>query len=148
VTPDVPAACGRDLLIVDDDLEQAKLFEVLLAELGRGHRCHHAGSGAAALRFLRLEAPHENAPRPDLIILDVNMPEQDGCDTLQTIKSDPNLRSIPVIMFSASLHETDILRCYTQHANAYVQKPVDLEAGLSVVRQIEAFWFHTVQLPA
>lgn len=141
-------ARARDLLIVDDDLNQAKIFELLLADLRQGHRCHHASTGAAALRFLTHETPHENAPRPDLIILDLNMPGEDGCHTLQAIKSDPRLRSIPVIMFSASAHEADILGCYNQYANAYVQKPVDLETSLSVVQQIETFWFHTVRLPA
>jgi CheY-like chemotaxis protein len=139
---------SRNLLIVDDDVNQAKLFGLLLADLGHAHVCHHASSGAAALAFLRRKSPHENAPRPDLIILDVNMPGEDGCETLQTIKSDPELRCIPVIMFTSSPHDADVVRCYTQFANAYVQKPVDLDATLSVVRQIESFWFHTARLLA
>jgi CheY-like chemotaxis protein len=139
---------GRNLLIVDDDGNQARLFELLLADLCHEHKCHHASSGAAALAFLRRKTPHENAPRPDLIILDVHMPGEDGCDTLQIIKSDPELRCIPIIVFSASLDEADMIRSYTQHANAYVRKPLDLESSLCIVRQIESFWFHTARLPA
>lgn len=143
----VPAST-RDLLIIDDDANQAKLFAFLLADVGHGHRCHHAISSAAALAFLRRQVPHENAPRPDLIILDLNMPGEDGCDALQIIKTDPELRNIPVIMFSASVDDRDVARCYDQHANAYIVKPVDLDTGLSVVRQIESFWFHTARLAA
>lgn len=76
------------------------------------------------------------------------MPGEDGCDTLRAIKSDPELRFIPVIMFSASADYRDVVRCYDQHANAYIHKPVDLETSLSVVRQIERFWFDTACLPA
>lgn len=136
------------MLIVDDDPDQAKLFELLLAQLGHAHKCHHVISGAAALAFLKREYPHENAPRPDLIILDVNMPGEDGCETLGSIKSDPEIRCIPVIMFTSSPQNSDVVRCYTQFANAYVQKPVDLDTSLSVVRKIESFWFHTARLPA
>jgi len=137
----------RDLLIVDDDIDQAKLFEILLVDLGFDHRCHYAGSGSAAVAFLRKDPPYEDAPRPDLIILDVNMPGLDGCDTLRLIKSDPRLRCIPVVMFSASTNDDDMVRCYKQHANAYVRKPSDLESSLAVVRQIERFWFGTARLP-
>ena len=76
------------------------------------------------------------------------MPGEDGCDTLQIIKSDPELRCIPAIMFSASLDDADVVRSYIQHANAYVRKPVDLDSSLCIVRQIESFWFQTVCLPA
>jgi len=138
----------RNLLVVDDDENQARLFRLMLADLGHPHKCHNATSGAAALAFLARKTPHENAPRPDLIILDVNMPGEDGCATLQIIKSDPEMQSIPVIVFSASLDDADMLRSYTQHANAYVRKPVDFESSLHVVRQIESFWFHTARLPA
>ena len=139
---------GRNLLIVDDDMKQAKLLEHLLAELGHNHKCFYADSGPAALEFLRRETPHENAPRPDLILLDVNMPGSNGCDTLRLIKDDPSLRCIPVIMFSASVDHLDVTRCYEQHANAYIRKPLDLEANLSLVQKIEKFWFHTARLPA
>ena len=139
---------GRNLLIVDDDVKQAKLFEHLLAELGRHHKCFHAETVSKALDFLRRQRPHENAPRPDLILLDVNMPGKDGCDTLRLIKADPNLRCIPGIMFSASVDYRDVTRCYEQHANAYIRKPLDLDTSLMVVQKIEKFWFHTARLPA
>ena len=76
------------------------------------------------------------------------MPGEDGCDTLQIIKGDPELRCIPVIMFSASLDDEDVVRSYTHYANAYVRKPTDLNSSLCIVRQIESFWFHTARLPA
>ena len=140
-------ASDRNLLIVDDDVTQARLFEHLLADVACAHKCHFVKCGAAALAFLRRNPPHENAPRPDLIILDLNMPGEDGCDILQIIKSDPELRCIPVIMFSASLDDADVVRSYAHYANAYVRKPADLNSSSRIVRQIESFWFHTARLP-
>ncbi len=137
----------RDLLIVDDDFTQARLFELLMETLDLRHRLHHAPSGKQALDFLRNKPPYENARRVDLIILDVNLPGMDGCAVLREIKSDPELRCIPVIMFSLGFGPEDFERCYSEHANACVRKPVDYENGLRVVRQIEDFWFHTAQLP-
>jgi CheY-like chemotaxis protein len=141
-----PNRRSRDLLIIDDDVAQAYLFERLLNELGLAHKCHHAADGRQALDFLRRCHPYENAPRPELIILDIHMPGIDGCAVLGEIKRDSNLRCIPVIMFSLAGAE-EIDACYCEHANAYIRKPADYEGTLHVVRQIERFWFHTVQLP-
>ena len=138
---------ARDLLIVDDDASQARLFEHVLRQLGLPHRCHHSLSGTKALQFLRRQSEYSDAPRPELIILDVNMPDMDGCAVLREIKSDSNLRRIPVVMFSGGSNDDEIRRCYREHANAYVQKPVDFEANVCVVRAIERFWFDTVALP-
>jgi CheY-like chemotaxis protein len=136
----------RDLLIVDDDPAQADIFERLLREVGLEHRCYYAPSGNDALEFLRRRSPFQNAPRPDLIILDLNMPGMDGCDVLREIKVDADLRCIPVIIFSATTSVEDLTRCYNESANACIQKPGDFEGGLQVVREIERFWFHTAVL--
>lgn len=141
-----PIGRTRNLLIVDDDLAQAYLFEQLLSEIGPAHTCQCAASGAQALHFLRRRHPYENAPRPELIILDVHMPGIDGCEVLREIKGDPDLCCIPVIMFSlGGTNEFD--DCYRDQANACVQKPVDLDGTVRVVREIEKFWCQTVQLP-
>jgi CheY-like chemotaxis protein len=138
----------RDLLIIDDDAAQVMLFRCLLRELGYEHQCHHVTSGTEALDFLRVKHPYQNAPRPDLIILDVNMPGMNGCEVLSMIKSDPDLSSIPVVMFSVGLSQAEINRCYEQHANAYLQKPLDYHSNLSLINDLEQFWFHTARLPA
>jgi CheY-like chemotaxis protein len=98
--------------------------------------------------MLRREPPHDDAPRPDLIILDIDMPGEDGCDLLRVMKGDPEFRCIPVIMFSAALNDAEVDRCYTQRANACVRKPDSVDGGLRVVRQIESFWLNTARLPA
>ena len=138
---------SRDLLIVDDDHAQARLFELLLEKLGLPHRCHHAVSGRQALDFLHRKGAYECAPQPHLVILDVNMPGMDGYDVLRQIKSDPQLRCIPVIMFSLESCDGVFERCYSEHANACIRKPGDYESTLRVVRELEHFWFHTVHLP-
>jgi CheY-like chemotaxis protein len=138
---------ARDLLIIDDDTGQVRLFQALLTELALPHRCHHALTGADALRFLRRESIYRSAPRPELIVLDINMPGMDGCAVLEKIKEDPNLRVIPVIMFSLGTGEDEVEVCYRQQANAYIQKPQDYETSLRVVREIDQFWFHTATLP-
>jgi two-component system, chemotaxis family, response regulator Rcp1 len=137
----------RDLLIVDDDPVQINLFRHFLEEVGCKHRCHAIANGTEALQFLRKRGPYRNAPRPELIVLDINMPGMNGCEVLTQIKRDPDLCSIPVIMFSAGVREEDLRRCYTAGANAYVQKPSDYEATLKVVEQIDRFWFHIAILP-
>ena len=138
---------ARDLLIVDDDPSQARLFEILLEDLGLQHRCFHAQSGEEALSFLRRQAPYVDAPRPELIVLDLNMPGMHGCDLLREIKRDAHLRRIPVIMFSSTASEREFAGCYNDNANACIQKPADYEASLEVVRGLERFWFHTARLP-
>jgi chemotaxis family two-component system response regulator Rcp1 len=100
-----------------------------------------------ALAFLRREGKHAGAPRPDLIILDLNMPRKDGREVLAEIKSDPGLRPIPVVILSASTAEADIVDSYNLHANCYIAKPVDLDQFLGVMKSIEDFWLTTVTLP-
>jgi two-component system, chemotaxis family, response regulator Rcp1 len=137
----------RNLLIVDDDLSQLRLFEILLEDLGLPHRCFHAPDGPDALKFLRRHPPYQDALRPELIVLDVNMPGMNGCDLLREIKRDPGLKTIPVVMFSSTKNDRDFTSCYEANANACIQKPSDYESSLRVVRILENFWFRTAQLP-
>ncbi|MFL6450240.1 MAG: response regulator [Bryobacteraceae bacterium] len=137
----------RHLLIVDDDVAQVSLFRCLLRELGYDHRCHHVASGGQALDFLRGKHPYEDAPRPDLIILDVNMPGMNGCEVLSKIKSDPAFSSIPVVMFSVGISQAEINHCYAHHANAYVQKPLDYHSNLCLINELQQFWFQIARLP-
>ncbi len=130
------------ILIVDDDPAAAHLLRTVLKSLQRPHEEHFARDGVEALHFLRSRG------RPDLVLLDMSMPNLDGLETLSAIKSDPALRSIPVIMFSSASSPQDVRRCYEAHANCYVLKPTDLDRSAAFVRAIEAFWIDFAHLPS
>ena len=136
-----------DLLIVDDDPGQLRLMQILLGELGLGHRCYYTSNGPKALDFLHRRAPLEEAPRPHLILLDLNMPGMNGCEVLRQIKSDPELCAIPVIILSSSQAESDVDACYREHANAYIHKPADLASNLGLLREIDRFWAECALVP-
>ena len=136
-----------DLLIVDDDLGQQRLFNTLLAELGLQHRCHYVLSGNMALDFLGRVAPFEDAPRPHLILLDLNLPGMNGYEVLRHIKSDLKYRAIPIVVLSSSPAVKDIDACYREYANAYVQKPTDLDGNIKLLRDIDRFWTTCALLP-
>lgn len=136
-----------DLLIVDDDPSQLHLTQILMRDLGLSHRCHYVSNGQDALDFLCRNSPFESAPRPDLILLDLNMPGMHGCQVLQIVKSDVRFNTIPVIVLSNSENATDITACYSQHANAYIRKPLDLESNLQILKNINEFWTRTARLP-
>jgi CheY-like chemotaxis protein len=108
---------------------------------------HVATDGEVAMAFLRRQGPYADAPRPDLILLDLNMPRMDGREVLREVKADPSLKAIPVVVLTTSAAEADILKSYELHANAYVTKPVAFDAFLSAVRGIEDFWLALVHLP-
>ena len=108
---------------------------------------HHVWNGEQALEFLARTGEYADAPRPDIMLLDLNMPKMDGRAVLAQIKSDPQLMTIPVVVLTTSEAEEDILRSYELHANCYVQKPVDLEKFMSIVGLIENFWLSAVRLP-
>ncbi len=126
-----------DVLLAQEALEQARLLNTL----------HVVSDGVEAMQFLRREAPYNDAVRPDLILLDLNLPRKDGREVLQEIKNDPVLKRIPVVVLTTSKAEEDILNAYGLHANCYVSKPVDFEQFTNVVRAIESFWFSVVLLP-
>jgi len=136
-----------NLLVVDDDVGQVILLRNLFKILGLPHECHHVVNGSLALQFLRLQPPYENAPRPQLILLDLNLPGKSGHEVLQEIKLDPVLRSIPVIVLSTSRRTEDIVASYDHHANAFISKPSDLPEAIEVISAIDRFWLETAELP-
>jgi CheY-like chemotaxis protein len=145
ITLDQNAAIN--LLLVEDDPGDVLMTREALSEAKVVHNLHVVDNGEAALAFLRQEAPYEDAPRPDLIFLDLNLPRLDGREVLATVKSDPALRRIPLVILTTSNSDDDILHSYDLHANAYVTKPVDLASFLEAVRQVDNFFLTVAQLP-
>jgi two-component system, chemotaxis family, response regulator Rcp1 len=136
-----------DILLVDDDESDVLLTR---KSLEHGKVCnvlHVAKDGVEALAYLRRKNDFAGAPRPGLILLDLNMPRKDGREVLAEIKSDPDLRSIPVVVLTTSDSEQDIADMYDLHANCYVTKPVDLAQFMRIVKEIKQFWFSVVELP-
>ncbi|WP_030543406.1 response regulator [Streptomyces albus] len=135
-----------EVLLVEDDpgdvLMTREAFEDKI-----GNTLHVVQDGEEALDFLYQRGAHAGAPRPDLILLDLNLPKYDGRQVLEQIKSDSELSTIPVVVLTTSAAEEDILRSYKLHANAYVTKPVDLDAFISAIRQIDEFFLTVVRLP-
>lgn len=136
------------ILVVDDDRAGARVLQEVMKNLHRPHELHFVWDGAEALDFLNCRGAYPDAPRPNLILLDVNMPHLSGLDTLSAIKSDPDLCVIPVIMLSTSNSPNDVRRSYQAHANGYVQKPTNLERATRLFQAVESFWMDFVLLPA
>ena len=136
-----------DVLVVDDDPGDVMIIEEALATHGIGSTLHVVADGVHAMEFLRREGVHARAPRPQLVLLDLNMPRKSGREVLEELAEDADLASIPVVVFTTSASDEDILCSYDLHANAYVTKPVDFTAFEDVVCQIERFYGQTVQLP-
>jgi CheY-like chemotaxis protein len=136
-----------DVLLVEDDPGDVVLIKEAF-EFNKVHNAlHHVSDGVEALDFLNRRNGHEKAPRPDLILLDLNLPRKDGREVLEEIKADQDLRTIPVVVLTTSEAEEDILRSYHLHANAYVTKPVDFDRFIEVVRLIDDFFVTVVKLP-
>lgn len=135
------------ILLVDDNEGDVLLTREALAEAKIVNRISVAYDGVQALRFLKKEPPFMEQESPDLILLDINLPRMDGTEVLGIIKSDPELKRIPVIMLTTSSSEKDIFTSYDNYANCYITKPVDLERFMDVVRTIEDFWISIVKLP-
>jgi|SRR5579884_3089333 len=135
------------VLLVEDNPADARLTREALAEGNVASELSIVADGVEAVRFLRREGSYAHAPRPDLILLDLNLPRKSGREVLQEIKQDPDLRRIPVMVLTTSKAEEDLERAYSLHANCYIRKPVDLDEFLEVVRCIEHFWFTIVTLP-
>jgi len=136
-----------NVLLVEDDPGDVLITREAFAENKIRNHLSVVTDGVKALQFLRREADYATAPRPDLILLDLNLPRMDGHEVLAKIKSDANLQRIPVVVLTTSDAEEDVLRSYDLHANAYVTKPVDFERFLGVVRQIDDFFVSVVKLP-
>jgi CheY-like chemotaxis protein len=136
-----------EILVVDDNEGDILLTEEVLREGKILNRVSVARDGVEALAFLRREGAHAGAARPDLILLDLNLPRKDGRELLADIKADPALRRIPVVILTTSKAEEDVLKTYDLHANCYLTKPVGLDEFIGVVRSIESFWLTMVRLP-
>ncbi|MGE3795951.1 MAG: response regulator [Dehalococcoidia bacterium] len=135
------------ILLVEDDPSDALITGEALQERART-RLDVVTDGAEALAYLRRQPPHEDAPRPDLILLDLNLPRRDGREVLAELKADPDLAPIPVVILTTSQAPEDIARSYDLHANAYVAKPVDFDEFAAAVRDIDDFYLGFVQRPA
>jgi two-component system, chemotaxis family, response regulator Rcp1 len=136
-----------EILLVEDNPGDARLTREALAHSKVKNNLHHAKDGEEAIAFLRRQGPYADAPTPDLVLLDLNLPRRDGREVLEDIKNDPALMTIPVVILTSSQAEEDILRSYRLHANCFITKPVDLEQLTKVVQGIEQFWFTLVRLP-
>ena len=136
------------ILLVEDNPADVRLAKEALREAGITDAVEVKTDGIEALAFLRREGTHAGAPRPSLIFLDLNMPRMDGREVLAAVKSDAELRSIPVIVLSTSQRHSDIQQAYAEHANSYISKPLDFDELVAAMSSVAKFWFHTAQLPA
>lgn len=136
-----------EILLVEDNAGDVRLTREALKEGRIRNRLHVVSDGEHALRFLRKQDEYADAPRPDLILLDLNLPRLDGREVLTDIKNDPLLKQIPVVVLTSSRAEKDLLSAYDQHANCFITKPVGFEDFMEVVRSIESFWLTIVVLP-
>lgn len=136
-----------DVLLIEDDPGDELITREAFEHNKISNTLHVAHDGQEGLDFLYRRGPYADAPRPDLILLDLNLPKYDGRQLLETVKSDPELSHIPVVVLTTSSAEEDILRSYKLHANAYVTKPVDLDQFMNAVRQIDEFFVQVVRLP-
>ncbi len=137
-----------EILLVEDNPGDVRLTMEALKEGKVYNKLHVAPDGVAALAFMRREGRYAEAPRPDLILLDLNLPKKDGREVLEEIKNDPDLRRIPVVILTTSQAEQDILKSYNLHANCYITKPVDLEQFIHVIKTVDSFWLSIVKLPS
>jgi two-component system, chemotaxis family, response regulator Rcp1 len=136
-----------EILLVEDSPSDAELTLEALHDAKVRNHLSVVEDGVQAMAFLRREGEYGRAPRPDLIMLDLNLPRKDGREVLAEIKSDDSLKTIPVVVLTTSRAEQDVLRAYHLHANCYITKPVDFEQFLDMVRSVESFWLFVVTLP-
>ncbi|MCM1984917.1 response regulator [Lyngbya confervoides] len=144
---DIQASRPVDILLVEDSPSDAKLTAKTFERAKVLNHLHIVEDGVEAMQFLRRLGPYAQAPRPDLILLDLNLPKKDGRKVLAEIKQDADFASIPVVILTTSAAEEDILKSYALRANCYITKPVTLRQFTSVVQSIEEFWLTIVQLP-
>lgn len=148
MSPQEKIARPIDILLVEDNPGDVRLTKEALHAGKVYSNLHWARDGADALEFLRRQGKHAGAPRPDIILLDLNLPKKDGREVLSTIKSDDAFKLIPVVILTTSSAEEDVLRSYELHANCFVTKPVDLDKFLQVIKSIDQFWLTIVTLPS
>ncbi len=136
-----------EVLLVEDSPGDVRLTQEAFREANTSIHLHVATDGVEAMAFLRREGIHSNAPRPDIILLDLNLPKMDGREVLAHIKDDERLKTIPTVILTTSEAEVDILRSYQLHANCYLSKPVQLDTFETLVKSINTFWLNDVKLP-
>lgn len=136
-----------DILLVEDNPGDVRLVEEALRESLTTNRLHVARDGMEAMEFLQQEGRFADAPRPSLIIMDLNLPKKTGCEVLSEVKNDSSLKYIPVLILSGSQQKRDIVECYQRHANCYITKPADLDQYMHAIRSIEEFWLRKAELP-
>ncbi|OQA31976.1 MAG: Response regulator rcp1 [Betaproteobacteria bacterium ADurb.Bin341] len=143
------AKTGRpaEFLLIEDNPGDVRLTREALNESKLRNNLSVVVDGLEALAFLKRESPYKAAPRPDIILLDLNLPRKSGLEVLAEIKADPMLQQIPVVVLTSSEAEKDIIASYNLHVNCYVSKPLDLDQFIKVVNSIESFWFTIVKLP-
>ena len=144
---DVSEGSAVEVLLIEDSEPDVRLTIEALKEAKVRNRLSVVEDGVEAMDFLTRRGPYADAPRPDLILLDLNLPRKDGRQVLEEIKQDPSLRRIPVVILTTSRAEEDVLRAYDLHANCYITKPVDFNRFMEVVKAIEGFWLTVVKLP-
>jgi CheY-like chemotaxis protein len=142
-----PTPAPIEVLLVEDDPGDVLMTQEAFEEHKVRNHLAVVNDGAEAIAYLRREGRYADAPRPDLVLLDLNLPRRDGREVLAEIKTDPHLRQIPVVVLTTSQADEDIVRSYELHANAYVTKPVDFDRFIEVVRQIDDFFVSVVKLP-
>ncbi len=143
----VPGMKPIEILLVEDNEGDARLAKEAMRDSKIRNVIHHVSDGEAAMAFLRREGEHRNAPRPDLILLALNLPRKDGREVLAEVKADEALKRVPIVVLTVSSSEEDILRTYNLHANCYITKPIDFGQFMKVVHSIEDFWLTIVRLP-
>jgi CheY-like chemotaxis protein len=147
ISPPPPDGKPIEVLLVEDDPGDTLMIKEAFEDNKVRNRLTCVADGVEALEYLRREGEYDDAPRPDLVLLDLNLPRKDGREVLAEIKGDDALSTIPVVVLTTSAAEEDVLRSYKLHANAYVTKPVDFERFIDVVRQIDEFFVTVVKLP-
>ncbi|MFQ5909526.1 MAG: response regulator [Thermoplasmata archaeon] len=136
-----------EILLVEDNPGDVRLTREAFKEAKVRNNLNVVWNGVEALAFLRRQGDYSKAPRPDLILLDLNLPKKDGRDVLAEVKKDPELKRIPIVILTTSSAEEDIIRTYDHHANCYITKPVDFERFMEIVKLVEDFWLTVVKLP-
>ena len=136
-----------EILLVEDSPADVRLTEEAFRENRIANNLHVVEDGEAAMAFLRRQGPYVDVPRPDLILLDLNLPRKDGREVLAEIKADDALKAIPVVVLTTSQAEQDILHSYNLNANCYITKPIDLDQFINVIKAVESFWLTIVTLP-
>ena len=145
----LPPRAGEpiEILLVEDNPGDVLLTQESLSDSKVNNTLHVVKDGVEAMAFVRRQREYADRPRPDLILLDLNLPRMDGREVLEELKSDEDLRRIPVVILTTSSQQDDVVQAYNAHANCYITKPIDLEQFMKVVRTIESFWLEIVKLP-